>query len=338
MTSDTRTAMVAPLKALRTGQRSDSLHLTLALTAFFAQPPAGGPSAPPTSIASAAPDLEGGIFVLDAHRWVIYHFDRRGRLTEILGGAGHKPGEMFYPSVLATGAGDWVVYALDPGNQRIDGFGPRPATRAIEIPLLRASSGLCLVDSMFVSFGVGGTDSLLRVVGFDGDRRANIGKPYARESMVEQTLAEGFLGCVPRRHIVMVVATSLPEIRAYDLQSGQLSWTSTLHGYHQQQVTLIGKQVIVSAPPEGFTQSTSLSILGTVLAVQVAYVPPMHSAPQRERGQVLTTEFFDANNGTYLGSQTDIGRVVAATDQTLFIVDDSLRIRGYSFVFSGPRP
>lgn len=310
----------------------DTLVLVNDAAIFRAQLPSGGPSAPPVEITGAEADSTGVLYVLDGRRAVVWRFDRRGVLRDSLGTLGHGKGQMFFPSALAI---DGVAHAfvLDLGNQRVDGFRrSRGSWTSASVPVPHASSGLCVLDSALVTFG-GKADSLLRVIGMDGVVLANIGSPYSREGMLEETFAAGYLVCVKRTGQVVVLPSGLPEIRAYSLASGRLLWSSPIPGYRSQQVNLTGKRVTITAPPGGFTQAQSAHVISPgVLVVQLAFLPPRQGDTDQHR---LTTQYFRLKDGKYLGQQFDVPAIVAASASRVFLVDpqDSLQIvtRAYRF-------
>jgi hypothetical protein len=299
----------------------DSIRVGLSDTVFTARLTSDTLMYLAPQIDDGVADTLGRLFILDSRRGAVWRFDERGRSLPAIGTFGHGPGELYYPAAVTLSAER--LYVLDVGNERVLGFGTstKPPTVASVLPLPRPKAGLCISESVFITFGTG-RDSLLRVLPMRGGPYRDLGAPLAPTPEVASALATGSLLCLDGLHTVVVLPHAVPDMRAYDTRSGRLSWTVQLRNYRREQIEQVGKVVRMTAPPAGFTVALGIhNVSPGVIAVQLRDLPGGGVGDHSNTSRPMT-QYYGSSDGRYLGSQIGLPRIVAVSPGVLFVVSD----------------
>ncbi len=186
-----------------------------------------------TEVASA----EDRFFVLDGQANEVKVFRLDGTYEGTFGRPGQGPGEFEMPTEIGLLGRDTVV-VVD-RRRRIQLFGPTDSLPAYESEFRteHLPFDACTTDRRIVvlSFAVdteSGPVDLLHVYTPSGRHVRSFGKVYSAENpLVQYKLSQGQIECDSARSRVVFASDKLPEVRVYDLDTGELESFALLTDY-----------------------------------------------------------------------------------------------------------
>lgn len=267
------------------------------------------------------------LLVLDGQASQLKLFTINGKPLQTLGGAGQGPGEYQSPMNFSASSTDTLAVFESNGRIHLYSMGPDSISFSRFLDLKVFLNEGCLMNGQLVIHGIRkDSRSAFHVFGLDGQFRYSFGEIYRTpDRRLRDQLSNSEIECIERDNIVIAAPVLIPQIRAYEVQSGKLLWTVSPTDYKPIDIRVDSDGSTRNRiPSEGYHGSIELHVdeEGSTIVYQFALVTP----ESREKGEL-------ANIHTLLVSRDGGGA---------FYVGDSIArlrdTRGGSILFSRKNP
>ena len=259
----------------------------------------------------------GQFFLLDAEGARVDMYDNDGRFISSVGSPGREPGQFFVPrSMSVDERGRLEVY--DAGTGRVSEYRVAKAGPVLvrSITLVKNGSEVCEMGNRIylLSWAKG---RIVHVYDGSGREVSSFGEPFrAGTDLVQETITEGYIHCLPQRNQVVVSSAALPEVRAYSA-TGRMIWSLTLPDFRPLTIRdNSDKSVTFLKPPGGSNRILSLFLPSpNIMALQVGL---------EEKAGVISDvqdHFFSLRDGKPLGSDAAPAKVATASSSLVLVVD-----------------
>ncbi len=248
------------------------------------------------------------VFVLDDMAQEIRIFDSGGRLVQAVGGIGDGPTEFRYANGIEL-LGDGRLAVSSQGSVRLkvlaESAGEWELDEIVELPA--GPDDLCTTSDnrIFVSGHKRADNTLVHEVSVAADDAVgrDFGTGYQADHwLIQNQMADGWIGCLARPHRVVFAYEMLPVVRSFDPDDGTNTWIARIEDFIPPQVISRTRSDGRRAVRRGRTEVEDL--VATVHGVSVGHlllqVSRFHS---RERTVTVRSFLIDAasGRGAFLG-------------------------------------